>query len=79
MKSANHMNRYKSLQLKYRRNEIRIHKRTRIMILTESAVNKVTTPCAGSLELHTGPRCRLRKATGYSVNSAEYGTMNNVL
>jgi hypothetical protein len=49
------------------------------MILPESAVSQMTTPCAGSLELHTGPRCRLWKATGYSVNSAECGTMENVL
>jgi hypothetical protein len=38
-----------------------------------------TTSCAGSLELHAGPLCRLWKATGYSVNGAECGTVKNVL
>jgi hypothetical protein len=39
----------------------------------------MTTHCAGYLELHTGPHCRFCKATEYSVNSAEYDTMKNVL
>jgi hypothetical protein len=36
---TDHMNRNKSLQRKYQKNEIRIHKRVRLMILIESAVS----------------------------------------
>jgi hypothetical protein len=39
----------------------------------------MTTLCAGSPELHAGPHRRLWKATGYCVNSAEYGATKNVL
>jgi hypothetical protein len=51
------------------------HNRVRLTILTESAVSQMTTPRACSLKLHSGPRCQRWKATGYSVNSAECGTM----
>jgi hypothetical protein len=60
--------------------EIRSHMRVRlILILIEWGVIQKMTPCMGPVELHTGLHCRLWKATGYSVNSAKYGTTKNVL
>jgi hypothetical protein len=66
----------KSLQRKYKKHEIRHHKKVRLLLtLRESAVGQMTT-CAGSVELRTGPHLN---ATGYNVSSAEYGTMKDML